>query len=271
MAENEWEAKIENWIKRLQAQINSLQVGAQRSLRAQTHPSALSILNSQLGDLLGTANQVNVTNGDDCVVKKNNVTLGLPQNIHTGATPTFVSAKLSALTPGRIVYVTTDDLLTNSAALAFDGTYLFTTIPFGSMYGDNIGQTVVIDAADTFVEIGGGISGGTCAGFTFQNAKELKCNIAGKYFITWSISAKTSAVANKECEGAIMIDGVAQTIATAHAEVSPGGSNRPETLSANGIFTLAVDNLVSLSVSNHTDTTDFVVEHVSLTALRVTS
>lgn len=39
--------------------------------------------NFALGTLTGTANQVNVTNG------VGTVTLGLPQNIHTGATPTF--------------------------------------------------------------------------------------------------------------------------------------------------------------------------------------
>lgn len=45
-----------------------------------------------LGTLTGTANQVNITNGPGTI------TLSLPQDIHTGATPTFVSALLSALT-----------------------------------------------------------------------------------------------------------------------------------------------------------------------------
>jgi hypothetical protein len=271
MAETEWGAKVEKEIRLLKSQINSLQASLQRNLRTTTHPSALSIIKSQAGDLLGTTNQVIVDNGEDSILKREDVTLSLPQDIHNGATPTFVSTKLSALTPGRIVFVTTNDLLTDSSVLAFDGTYLLTTIPFGSMYGDNIAQNVSITVVDTFVRIGGGISSGTCAGFTFQNDRELKCDIAGKYFITWSISAKTSAVANKEVEGAIMIGGVASTVGTAHAEVSPGGSNRPETISGNGVFTLAVDDLVSLAVANRTDTTDIVVEHVSLTAIRLTS
>lgn len=147
---------------------------------------------------------------------------------------------------------------------------VFAKFIYGSIEGDNVGQTVVITVADTYVEIGGGLSTGTLNGFTFQNAKELKATYAGKYLVNWSISGQTASVANKEMEGSIMINGV-QTNAggTAHAEVSPGGSGRPETVSASGIITLAVNDLVSLCVSNHTDTTDFVIEHVSLTLLRI--
>jgi len=140
---------------------------------------------------------------------------------------------------------------------------------YGSMYADNAGIAVVIAVADTFVEVGSGITGGLTNRMTFQNAKELKCLVAGTYLINWSLSALTSAVANKECEGAVMINGTAQPNGSSHAEVSPGGSNRPETVSGTGIFTLAVNDLVSLAVSNHTDTTDFVVEHLSLTALQI--
>ena len=98
MAETEWEAKIENGLKRLQAQINALQASLQRNLRAQTHPSALAVIKSQLGDLLGTANQVIVSNGEDCVNKKDDVTLSLPQNIHTAASPTFAGLTITGLT-----------------------------------------------------------------------------------------------------------------------------------------------------------------------------
>ena len=93
---------------------------------------------------------------------------------------------------------------------------------YGEMYGTNIGQTVVIGVINTFYEVGGGISGGLNSGFTFQNSKELKCDIPGVYQVVWSISAATVSVANKECEGAVMLNGTAQVKGTAHAEVSPG-------------------------------------------------
>jgi len=115
MAENEWEAKIENGLKRLQAQFNALQVSLQRNLRLQTHPSALAIIKSQLGDLLGTANQVLVANGEDCVVKKDDVTLSLPQDIHTAATPTFGGLTLTGFTG---VLKATVGVFAGSAAVA---------------------------------------------------------------------------------------------------------------------------------------------------------
>jgi len=46
-------------------------------------------------NLLGTTNQVTVVNGTGVVLGLNNVTLSLPQNIHTGATPTFYQMLLN--------------------------------------------------------------------------------------------------------------------------------------------------------------------------------
>jgi hypothetical protein len=52
----------------------------------------------EFAELKGTSNQVTVTaNAAD-------FTLSLPQDIHTGASPTFVTAKLSALTDGYVPY-----------------------------------------------------------------------------------------------------------------------------------------------------------------------
>jgi len=140
---------------------------------------------------------------------------------------------------------------------------------YGEMYGTNINQTVTITTIDTDTELGAGLSNGLLSGFTFQNSHELICTAPGLYLINWSMSVETISVANKECEGGIMIDNVGQVKATAHAEVSPGGSNRPETISGTGLFQLELNNAVSLFVSNHTDTTDMVVSHVSLTALKI--
>ena len=106
MAESELEVKYEKKLAFLQAQINALQAGLQRVLRATTHPSAMAVIKSQLGDLLGTTNQVNVVNGKDCVNKKDDVTLSLPQNIHTGATPTFAGLGLGAAPTAGVIHET---------------------------------------------------------------------------------------------------------------------------------------------------------------------
>jgi hypothetical protein len=48
--------------------------------------------------IIGTSNQVTVTDNGD-----GTVTLSTPQNIHTGASPTFVGESLSGLTASRLV------------------------------------------------------------------------------------------------------------------------------------------------------------------------
>ena len=65
-------------------------------------PSPVTSVNGMTGDVViapiggrtitGTANQITVTNGDGV---SGNPTLALPQNIHTGATPTFAGATLN--------------------------------------------------------------------------------------------------------------------------------------------------------------------------------
>lgn len=66
--------------------------------------------------LLGTANQVIVTeNAAD-------FTLSLPQDIHTGASPTFVTAKLSALTDGYVPYHVSDAMGLANSVIRTDGT-----------------------------------------------------------------------------------------------------------------------------------------------------
>jgi len=48
--------------------------------------------------IAGTANQVTVTPADG------SITISLPQNVHTGASPTFAGATLTGLTPGSVVF-----------------------------------------------------------------------------------------------------------------------------------------------------------------------
>lgn len=135
---------------------------------------------------------------------------------------------------------------------------------YGHMYNDNYDTVVVITTPDTPVEVSSGFSEGLNNGFTFGGAHYLKCVQAGQYMMVYSISGLTASVANKTFEAGIMINGVLQVGSTSHAEVSPGGSNRPEVMSGVLIATLAVDDEVSLCVANHDDGTDLVVVHSNL-------
>lgn len=94
MAESELEGRLNNKILRLQGQINALEAYVKRLHGQITHPSVLARIKEYQkttsgGDILGTANQVNVTNGADCLAKVSDVVLSLPQDIDVGATPEF--------------------------------------------------------------------------------------------------------------------------------------------------------------------------------------
>jgi len=150
-----------------------------------------------------------------------------------------------------------------NATLTFTGTG---HISYGSMSADNISQVVTVSATDTYYEIGGGLSDGGSAGVTFQNSKELKCLTAGKYLVTYSLACYTAS-AGQEIESEVMINGTAQSNTSNHTESMT--ANRPMSLSGTGILTLGVNDLVSLSLSNHTSVTNITVEHVTLTLLHI--
>lgn len=137
------------------------------------------------------------------------------------------------------------------------------------MYATNIAQAVVVPAADTFIQIGAGLTGGLTNLVTFQNAREFKITVAGKYRVWWSISPNFPSASNKEVEGAVMINGVTTGKSTAHCFVSAGGNNRPTSMSGSGDFNLVINDLISLALSNHTDGVDPVVEHLSCTILKI--
>lgn len=146
---------------------------------------------------------------------------------------------------------------------------VITNPPYGSMYNDNDDITIVIDSSDTVVEVNGGFTVGELNKITFPDDHYLLISRAGRYLITYSMSALTASVSNKTIEGCILIDGVRQSPGTSHAEVSPGGSGRPETLNGTAILNLVENNQVSLGVSNHDDGTDVVIHHASLTLVMV--
>jgi hypothetical protein len=138
------------------------------------------------------------------------------------------------------------------------------TLHLGSMYADNNSINVTISNSDTPTEITSGLTGGAQVGCVFQNSHEVKITRAGYYVIVYSISTETSSVANKEMETGIMINNTTKTQGTSHSLISPGGSSRPETCSGSSPFLLAVNDVVSLFVSNHIDTTTLIVQHLSM-------
>lgn len=141
--------------------------------------------------------------------------------------------------------------------------------PFGEMHQDNINTVVNIIALDTYVEIDAGFTAGELNLISFPDDHFLQITKPGRYAVFWSIAAQTASVANKEVEGAVMVNGAVVSKGQSHAEVSPGGSNRPETFSAPLILNLANGEQVSLGIENHTDATDVVIAHASLVVMQI--
>ena len=153
--------------------------------------------------------------------------------------------------------------------IAQDGTLKFKNsghMLYGSMYGDDMGQSVTISATGTFYEVGGGLSDGGSNGTTFQNSKELLIAVAGEYLVNWSVTIECTAAA-QYVEGAVMINSTAQMNTISAAELPT--ANKKVALGGTGIITLAVNDVVKLSVENETATNNLTVDHANLTIVQV--
>jgi hypothetical protein len=126
--------------------------------------------------LTGTANQVSLSASGANVLLSRDLTLSLPQNIHTGAAPQFAGLTLtgelvfsadatvdlgdathrarnlwlSSLTSGRVTYATASGQLTDSANLLFDGTNL--TLGSGSALKWSTDLILVRDGAGVIAQ-----------------------------------------------------------------------------------------------------------------------
>ena len=140
---------------------------------------------------------------------------------------------------------------------------------YGDMYAYNLAggaSVITIAMVDTYYMVGAGLSGGAVNGFTFQNSRELKCGVAGTYLVTWSMSLH-AAINNQEVEGAVMVNGAAQTATAAHTEII--NSAKPATVAGSGILALAVNDLVQLGVLNHAGANNINLDHATLTVVQL--
>jgi len=150
----------------------------------------------------------------------------------------------------------------------WDGSAWVTHHPhYGSMYGDEISQAVAVAATDTFYNVAGSLSdGGSTDAFTFGSSYQLTCNIAGTYVVNWSMSCNVGA-ANQGIIGAVGIDGTYQANTTNHNFQTTASSD--SSIGGSGILTIAVDEVVTLMVANHTATNNITVEHANVTLVQV--
>lgn len=145
----------------------------------------------------------------------------------------------------------------------FDYVQNLPNTPYGAMFGEEISQSVSIGTAGVYVAVPGSlVSGGTSAEFIFQNSKELKCRTTGIYSVVWSMSLNC-ATNNQDLSGCVMVSGTTQSNTANHA-FNGAGASKNSSVSSNGILNLGLNDLVQLSVTNHTATNAVVVEHANL-------
>lgn len=153
------------------------------------------------------------------------------------------------------------------AALNTAGLITSPIIAHGSMYKDDSATSVTISVADTYYEVGVTWTGGTCSSdFTFQNAKELKCNTAGTYQVDWSMTVSHNN-SDRTSEGAVMVN---STVASNTVNATRTKENGVDySVGGTGIITLAVNDVVKLCVSDETGTGIITVNHGNLKLSRV--
>lgn len=174
--------------------------------------------------------------------------------------------------PGTV----TGDILSENAALSDIAELLAGSLPsqtaypvatrYGNMFSHNSTGTVTVSVADTYYAVSGGLHSGLVSGFTFSNGMHLKPTVAGRYFINYSVSVQSTS-ANQEIESGIMINSIAQTGSSAHAEGT--GANKPHNLAGSMIADLVASSIVGLGVSNHTGANNLMVVHGNLSIFMI--
>jgi hypothetical protein len=139
------------------------------------------------GTLTGTANQVTVTPG------AGTITLSLPQDIHTAATPTFASLTLTNMLTvsnggtGNTSYINNQLLQINAGGNAFESSGK--TVPLGDIVGTSDNQTLTGKTMGAGSEWRGAVVGIAYGGTnndnnmpSYANNQLLRVNSAGTAF-----------------------------------------------------------------------------------------
>jgi hypothetical protein len=180
---------------------------------------------------------------------------------HASARAIYNGAGTMAVT--RVGY---DTARTTGTITIRDGDVPAAVTLYGSMYADDIAQSVTIGSAGAYVKVPGSMTVGACNGFTLASSRELTCAVAGTYLAHWSMSLE-STNNNEELAGAIMIN-TSEVDSTENMAECINGS-KPVGVSGTGILTLAVNDVVALCVENETAAHNITVTHANLTLVRI--
>lgn len=139
-------------------------------------------------------------------------------------------------------------------------------LPYGSMYNHDTSTIVTIGAMNTATRVPDGFTQGQVNLTTFQNAREIVIDKAGRYKIDWSISF-TTVNANQEIEGFPMINNVMNIQASAHRRIATGTDTGD--MSGVCVLDLSASDVVALGVLNETSASNIIIEHSNMTIIHI--
>lgn len=137
---------------------------------------------------------------------------------------------------------------------------------YACFYGWHIGLSIPIAVAETFYQITSGMIAGECYNASVQNAREIKINTAGKYKIDYAVSLHC-ANSNENVETQLAINSSTQN--STACQNSTGPVNMPKGYYGTGIFNLAINDLISIYVTNHTAPNALIIDNANITLLKL--
>ena len=140
-------------------------------------------------------------------------------------------------------------------------------LAYGSMYGDDISETVTISSTDTWTEVNGGnLTAGQNNLTSLDSSYRIQVTNAGIYKIDWCMVVSTGAAA-QYIEGTICVNATASPQAVGATESAV--ANKQYQIAGTCILDLAASDYISLCVENDTSTQDIIVTHANLSIVQV--
>jgi len=141
-------------------------------------------------------------------------------------------------------------------------------LPFGSVYGNEIGWTQVNAVQNTWYEISDAdMVAGQLNAMTHDGNGQLTVLVAGMYYAVWSCSSEVAA-ANQHIQITFSVNGTEINDAINHYESF--GISRQFPVAGNGILDLAANDTVEVSIrTTDAGTPDISVDHLNITLVQI--
>lgn len=135
---------------------------------------------------------------------------------------------------------------------------------YGEIYGSGLSKTVTITAADTSLPVDSDLQAGAISDrFKFEEFRRLRCQTAGTYLVSYSVSLRC-ATAAQEVSACVLKSGQVQSSSIARGYLATANQNI--VLSGHCVLALSKNDYLELGLANHTGTNNLVVKYCSLSA-----